>query len=95
MPRPTPRILPAAALFLAARAPSEIDELAMALGADLEHLEARLLDLGGNPARLGDLAGAPENRERAIAAMLRRPELGNVPGPITEADLEGLLASAW
>lgn len=89
------RILPAAALFLATRAPSEIDELALAIGADLEHLEARLLDLGGNPARLGALAGAPENRERAVAAMLRRPELGNVPGEIDEEDLEGLLRSAW
>jgi maleylacetate reductase len=89
-------ILPRAIAFLAPRDPGLFGQLATAIGTDLEGLEARLLELGGDPAGLGALGADRASLDEALEAILRRPELAAVPGPpITRADLAGLLESAW
>jgi alcohol dehydrogenase class IV len=88
-------ILPPALAFLADRTPDAIARLAAALGTALPGLAPRLTDLG-RPLALAPLSTQPENLESAYEAMLKRPELGHVPGPaVTRADLVGIVASAW
>ena len=48
-------ILPRAMAFMLPRAPDHLAPLAEALGTDSAGIEARILELGGNPAGLGDL----------------------------------------
>jgi maleylacetate reductase len=87
-------ILPEAAAFLSPQAPKPFNDLAAALGTDLGGLSARLRDLG-RPQGLNTLGADPARREEAIEAMLRRPELRNVPTPPSHAELAELLARAW
>jgi len=88
-------ILPRAASFLSSRSPDAFNELASAIGTDLDGLETRLLGLGGDPPGLGAL-GADESRlGEAIETMLSRPELAYVPEPPSHEDLARLLAAAW
>ncbi|HSK50730.1 MAG TPA: iron-containing alcohol dehydrogenase [Solirubrobacterales bacterium] len=89
-------ILPGAAAFLAARAPERMAGVAAAIAADPDHVEPRIRELGGNPPGLGT-AGADRSRvDEAVEAMLRRSELGFVPGPpLTKDDLAQLIAAAW
>lgn len=88
-------ILPRAIAFLADRAPSSFEPLAAALGTDLAGLAPRLADLGRPPA-LEPLSAQPGNLDSAYEAMLRRSELGHVPGPaVSRADLAQIVAPAW
>ncbi len=88
-------ILPRAMAFLAPRAPGPMTNLATAIGTDIERLEPRLLELGGNPAGLA-AAGAERSRlPEAIEAILQRPELAFVPTPPSREELGELIASAW
>jgi alcohol dehydrogenase class IV len=88
-------ILPRAGAFLAAQAPDAFAPFAAAIGADLQGIEPRLLELGGNPPGLAAV-GADRSREvEAIEAMLERPELARVPVPPSHEDLAELLAPAW
>jgi len=89
-------ILPRALALLVARAPDRFAGLAAAIETDPEDIEARVLQLGGNPAGLG-AAGADRSRlNDAIDAMLLRPELAFVPGPsLTKDDLTELVDRAW
>lgn len=89
-------ILPRAIAFLAPRAPEPFAQLATAIGTDLDGLEARLLELGGEPEGLGALGADRAKLDEALEAMLGRSELGAVPGPpVTKADLAGVVESAW
>ena len=87
-------ILPRAAAFLAAQAPDAFEPLATALGTDLDGLESRLLELGGNPPGLDALGAEEPELGDAVEAMLSRSELAYVPHPPTKVDLEQLLAAA-
>ena len=88
-------ILPHAIAFLAERDPQSFESLVSALGTDLDGLAPRLTDLGQPPA-LAHLSTQPEKLESALEAMLKRPELADVPGPaVTHADLAAIVASAW
>ncbi|HSS33467.1 MAG TPA: iron-containing alcohol dehydrogenase [Solirubrobacterales bacterium] len=89
-------VLPAAMSFLATRAPALIGPLAAAIGTYPEQLEARLLELGGNPAGLEEIGADRARLNEAIEAMLSRSELARVPGPpLTRADLAALIDLAW
>jgi alcohol dehydrogenase class IV len=88
-------ILPRAAAYLAAHAPQAFEPLAAAVGADLEGLEPRLLELGGSPAGLGAIGADRQRLDEAIAAMLSRPELARTPGPPSREDLAELVERAW
>lgn len=88
-------ILPRAMAFMADRAPDGLGPLATAVGVDPTSIEARLLDLGGNPPGLGD-QGADRNKlPEALDAMLLRPELAFSPEPPTRDELEQLIDQAW
>ncbi|HEX5609165.1 MAG TPA: iron-containing alcohol dehydrogenase [Solirubrobacterales bacterium] len=87
-------ILPEAVAFLAARAPEPYAELAAALGTDPAGLAQRIRELG-QPAGLGAAGADRAKLGEAVEAMLRRPELGAVPGSLSAADLDGLIEPAW
>lgn len=87
-------ILPRAMAFMAPRAPAAIDSLAAALGGE-DSIEARILELGGEPAGLGALGAARERLEQALDAILARPELGFAPVPPDRNQLRTLIESAW
>jgi alcohol dehydrogenase class IV len=88
-------ILPRAMSFMAPRAPDGLEPLATAIGTSPDRIEARILELGGDPPGLGD-QGADHNKlPEAIDAMLLRPELAFTPEPPTRAELERLIEAAW
>ena len=87
-------ILPPALSFLAERAPEPYGRLAAALGTERDRLAERVTEFG-RPKRLGDLGGDESRLEEAIEAMLKRPELKNVPGSPSAEDLDHLVRQAW
>lgn len=89
-------ILPRAMAFMAPRAPEAIGELAGSLGCAVEEIEARVLELGGEPAGLGDAGGDRGRLEEALDAILERPELGfTPPAPPGRVELRELIENAW
>lgn len=88
-------ILPRAMAFMVPRAPDGLKPLATALGTSPDAIEARILDLGGNPPGLGDQGADQTKLPQAIEAMLQRPELSFTPEAPTRAELEALIEQAW
>jgi alcohol dehydrogenase class IV len=88
-------ILPRAMAFMAPRAPDHLAPLAESLGADPAGIEARILQLGGNPPGLGELGADRTKLNQALDSMLVRPELAFTPEPPTRDDLEQLIESSW
>jgi alcohol dehydrogenase class IV len=89
-------ILPRALAFLVARASDRLAGLAAAIETDPEDVEARVLQLGGDPAGLEAIGADPTKLDAALDSMLLRPELAFVPGPpLTKGDLAELLDAAW
>lgn len=88
-------ILPRAMAFMVPRSPDKLQLLAEALGAMTHEIEARILNLGGNPPTLGEQGGDRSKLPQAIEAMLQRPELSFAPEPPTRSDLEQLIEAAW
>jgi alcohol dehydrogenase class IV len=101
-------ILPPALAFLAERAPEPYERLSAAIApsrpTDVKapyidrnrptELEERVKALG-KPQPLGDLGGDESRLDEAIEAMLKRPELADIPGPTTDEDLARLVRQAW
>ena len=88
-------ILPRAMAFMEPRAPDAIESLARAIESAPAEIEARILQLGGDPPGLG-AAGADHDRlDEALDEMLRRPELGFNPQPPTKAELAEMIERAW
>jgi maleylacetate reductase len=88
-------ILPRAMAFMAPRAPEQLSSFAAAIGAELPSIEPRILELGGDPPGLG-AAGADRSKlDRAIDAILARPELAFAPEPPNRDELRQLTESAW
>lgn len=88
-------ILPRAAVLLMERAPDRLAGLPAALSTDAEGIEARILELGGDPPGLG-AAGADRSRlDRALDAILVRPELAFMPDPPGREELVRLIERAW
>ncbi len=88
-------ILPRAMAFMVPRAPDDLASLSAAIATDPGDIEARILELGGNPAGLGDLGTDRSKLGRALDSMLIRPELAFAPEPPTRAELGELIESAW
>ncbi len=89
-------ILPRSLALLVARAPDRLGDLAAAIETDSEDVEARVLQLGGNPAGLGAIGADRAKLDEALDSMLLRPELAFVPGPpLAKGDLAELVDSAW
>jgi alcohol dehydrogenase class IV len=88
-------ILPRALAFLAPQAPQSMAALAAAIGTDVAGLEARVLELGGDPPGLGAAGADRERLPEAIEGILQRPELAFTPSPPTADDLAQLIEAAW
>jgi alcohol dehydrogenase class IV len=88
-------ILPRAMAFMAPRAPTEIGDLASAIGCPVAALEPRILALGGEPAGLGSVGGDETRLDEALEAILARPELQFTPEPPNREELLQLIGSAW
>jgi alcohol dehydrogenase class IV len=88
-------ILPRATAFMVPRAPDGLAPLATALSTAPESIEARILQLAGDPPGLGQLGADPDKLSQAIDSMLLRPELAFTPEPPTQPDLEQLIEAAW
>lgn len=88
-------ILPRAMSFLVPRAPDNLEPLAAAIGTFPQSIEARLLELGGNPPGLGDQGADRTKLPEALDSMLLRPELAFTPEPPTRDELEQLIDQAW
>jgi alcohol dehydrogenase class IV len=88
-------ILPRAMAFMAPRAPSELGDLAAALGCEPDGLEQRLLELGGDPPGLGSVGADRERLPEAVEAILERPELAFTPSPPSREELSALIERAW
>jgi len=88
-------ILPRAMAFMVPRAPDDLIPLAESLGTDPKDIEARILELGGNPVGLGQMGADRSKLDQALDSMLVRPELAFTPEPPTRDDLEHLIESAW
>ncbi len=88
-------ILPRAMAFMVPRAPDDLVPLAESLGTDPSNIEARILELGGNPPGLGQLGADQSKLNQALDSMLVRPELAFTPEPPTRDDLEQLIERSW
>jgi alcohol dehydrogenase class IV len=89
-------ILPRALALLVARAPQQLADLAAAIETDPEDIEARVRQLGGDPAGLGAIGADRAQLEHALESMTVRPELAFVPGPpLVKTDLAELVEAAW
>jgi alcohol dehydrogenase class IV len=88
-------ILPRALAHMAPRVPDRLSSLAESLSTDPEDIEARVLQLGGDPAGLGKLGADRSKLDQALESMLLRPELAFTPEPPTRSDLEELIDRAW
>jgi alcohol dehydrogenase class IV len=88
-------ILPWALALLVARAPDRLADLAAAIATDPEDVEARVLELGGDPPGLGALGADRAQLDSALDSMIARPELAFTPEPPDRAELEQLIESAW
>lgn len=88
-------ILPRAMEALSDRVPRDVEDLALAMGAQAGSVGARIEELGGGRTSLGDLGADRELVDRAIDAMLERSELAAVPRPPDRRELRHLVESAW
>jgi alcohol dehydrogenase class IV len=88
-------ILPRAMAFMAPQAPDGLAPLATALGTTPDAIEARILELGGNPPGLGTLGADRSKLPQALESMLLRPELAFTPEPPTRDELEQLIDQSW
>jgi hypothetical protein len=82
--------------LLVRRAPDRFADLAAAIATNPKDIEARILELGGNPPGLGATGADHSKLDQALEAMLLRPELTFVPSPpLTKSDLAELVEAAW
>jgi alcohol dehydrogenase class IV len=88
-------ILPRALAYMAPRVSDHLASLAESLATDPEDIEARVLQLGGNPSGLADLGADRSKLDQALESMLLRPELAFTPEPPSRSDLEELIDRAW
>ena len=88
-------ILPRAMAFMEPRAPDAIESLARAIESEPAEIEARILQLGGDPPGLGAAGADHDKLDEALDAMLQRPELGFNPQPPTKAELAEMIERAW
>ncbi len=88
-------ILPRVLTFMRSRVPDRLAPLAEAIGTGPDDIEARVLQLGGEPAGLGDLGADRSRLDQALDSMLLRPELAFTPEPPTRDELAALVESAW
>ena len=88
-------VLPRVMAAMRERAPEQIDALAEAIGTDPAGIEPRILELGGDPAGLGEAGAERAELERALDAIEARPELGFTPDAPGRDELRQIIEAAW
>jgi alcohol dehydrogenase class IV len=88
-------ILPRTLALLVARAPDRLTDLAAAIETDPEDIEARVLQLGGNPAGLGAVGADRSKLDQALDSMIVRPELAFTPDSPSREELAELIDRSW
>jgi alcohol dehydrogenase class IV len=88
-------ILPRTLALLVARAPDRLADLAAAIETDPEDIEARALQLGGDPTGLGANGADRARLDQALDSMIVRPELAFTPDPPSREELAELIDRAW
>ncbi len=88
-------ILPRTLALLVAQAPDRLGDLAAAIATDPEDIEARVLQLGGDPPGLGAAGADRAKLDQALDSMLVRPELAFTPTPPSRDELAELIERAW
>jgi alcohol dehydrogenase class IV len=88
-------ILPRAMAHMTPRAPNHLTALAAVLGTEPKAIEARILELGGNPPGLGAIGADRTKLDEALEAILSRQELSFTPSPPNRDELRELIESAW
>ncbi|HET7508017.1 MAG TPA: iron-containing alcohol dehydrogenase [Solirubrobacterales bacterium] len=87
-------VLPHSMALLADRAPGVYERLAEALGTDRAGVAERIEELG-RPRQLSEVGGDASKLDEAIEAMLKRPELQQVPRPPDGTELRRMVEAAW
>lgn len=88
-------MLPHTLEALRPRAGRQMTALARALGCRRADLAKRVRRLGGGRRRLSELGAEPERLNRAVRAILARPELRSTPDVPGEREIRELIESAW
>jgi alcohol dehydrogenase class IV len=88
-------ILPRAMAAMRNRAPDPIADLARALGTGADGIEERILELGGQPAGLGELGAERSGLGAALDAIEARAELKFTPDPPRREEIAAIVESAW
>jgi alcohol dehydrogenase class IV len=88
-------ILPRAMAYMAPTAKNHLIALSAVLRTDPDHIESRILNLGGNPPGLGAMGADRSKLDEALDAILARPELAFTPSPPNREQLTELIESAW
>ena len=87
-------ILPRAMAFMASRAPNQLSSLAAAIGTEPAEIEARILELGGEPPGLGESAAI--GRSSIRRSMRSSPPRARLhPRASRCSELRQLIESAW
>jgi len=88
-------ILPRVLAFMAPRVADGFASFAKAIAAPSAGIEARVRELGGEPAGLGELGADRLRLDEALDAMMARPELASTPEAPTREQLRELIENAW
>jgi alcohol dehydrogenase class IV len=88
-------ILPRAMEAMAERAPEQIADFARSVGAPVDGLAQRILELADNPAGLGELGAQRSDLEAALDGIEARPELQFAPDPPDHEELRRIIEAAW
>ena len=88
-------LLPRVVEALLPRAPSEMAELAAALGVERDGLARRIESLSGGPRSLSDVGAERERLDEALDAMEGRAELEMTPRTPDREELRRIVESAW
>ena len=88
-------LLPHVLEMLRSRCGPQMTALARALGTTNAGLAERVTELGGGRRRLRDLGAEREALERAVKAIIARPELQRTPDVPGAREIRELLEAAW
>jgi len=88
-------VLPVVMEALVPRAGPQMTALARALGTKRAALADRTRELGGGPRRLGKLGAERDRLDRAVRAIIDRPELRLTPDVPGEREIRELIDKVW
>jgi maleylacetate reductase len=88
-------ILPRAMEAMAERAPEQVGDFARSLGAPVDGLTQRILELADNPPGFAELGADRADIDAALDGIEARPELQFTPDPPDRDQLRRIIEAAW